>query len=215
MTQAVTQTDARWRGLYAITPDTPDSADDTQLLAAVASVLAARPALLQYRNKLAGPAQRRRQAGAILELCRAAGVALIINDDLALALEIGADGLHAGRDDGDVRQLRAALGRERILGLSCYAELARARVAVAAGADYVAFGAMYPSVTKQSAPAAPLSVLAAARAELAVPVVAIGGITLANAPPLLAAGADLLAVVSDVFAAADPGARAAAYGALF
>lgn len=202
----------RWRGLYAVTPDTED---DEALLAAVASVLRGHPVLLQYRNKHAARSQRWQQASAVLRLCRAAGVPLIINDDLELALEIGADGLHGGRDDGDPAVLRAALGADRILGLSCYADLPRAHAAAAAGADYVAFGAMFPSSTKQSAPPAPVSLLSAARAELAVPVVAIGGITLENAPQLIAAGADLLAVIGDVFAAADPQARAAGYARLF
>lgn len=202
----------RWRGLYAITPDTTD---DAGLLSAVDRVLRGQPVLLQYRNKCAPPLQRRDQAQEILRRCRAAGVPLIINDDLQLALEIGADGLHGGRDDGDPAVLRAALGRDRILGLTCYADLARARAAVAAGVDYVAFGAMFPSSSKESAPPAPISLLSAARAELSVPVVAIGGITLENAPQLIAAGADLLAVISDVFAADQPEKRAAAYDELF
>lgn len=202
----------RLRGLYLLTPDETDTA---RLLARVGSVLGARPALLQYRNKLADAALRRQQAEALLPMCRAAQVPLIINDDLALALEIGADGVHLGRDDGDAAAARKALGAARILGLSCYADWERAVRGAAAGASYLAFGAMFPSPTKPAAPPAPLALLTRARRELGLPVAAIGGITVDNAGALLDAGADLLAVVSDVFAAADPAARAAAWRALF
>lgn len=202
----------RWRGLYAVTPD---EADTARLTGLVARVLEGRPVLLQYRNKLAGPALRREQALAVQALCRAAGVPLLINDDLALALEIGADGAHLGRDDGDPAAARRALGAGRVLGLSCYSEWARAVRGAEAGADYVAFGAMFASRTKPEAEPAAVELLGRARRALGLPVAAIGGITLENAPGLVAAGADLVAVVSDVFGAADPGARAAAYRALF
>lgn len=200
------------RGLYAVTPDEPDTA---RLLAIARSVLAGRPALLQYRNKTADRALRREQAGALRDACRVAGVPFIVNDDLGLALETGADGAHLGRDDGAPAAARAALGAGRILGLTCYADWSRALEGVAAGADYIAFGAMFPSTTKPQAPPAPFALIARAKRELGLPVAAIGGITLANAPQVLAAGADLLAVVSDVFAAADPAARVAAYRGLF
>lgn len=140
---------------------------------------------------------------------------LVINDDLALALAVGADGVHLGRDDGDPAEARRALGPGRILGVSCYDEWARAEVGAAAGVDYLAFGAVYPSPTKPHAPRAGLELLVRAKRELGLPVVAIGGITLDNAPPLIAAGASLLAVISDVFSAPDPAARAAAYAGLF
>ena len=200
------------RGLYAVTPDEPDTA---RLLMLAERVLAGRPVLLQYRNKIAGAALRREQACALQRLCRAAGVPFIVNDDLALALEIDADGAHLGRDDGAPAAARKALGVHRILGLTCYADWSRATEGAAVGADYIAFGAMFPSTTKPNAPPAPFAMIARARRELDLPVAAIGGITLANAGEVLAAGADLLAVVSDVFAADDPAARAAAYRALF
>ncbi len=200
------------RGLYAVTPDEPDT---LRLLARAEQVLAGRPALLQYRNKTADAALRRAQARALQALCQAAGVPFVVNDDLALALEIGADGAHLGRDDGPPAAARAALGAQRILGLTCYADWSRATEGAAVGADYIAFGAMFPSVTKPNAPPAPFAMITRAKRELGLPVAAIGGITLANAPQVLAAGADLLAVVSDVFAAADPAARVAAYRALF
>ena len=200
------------RGLYLVTPEL---ADTDALLGAVACVLSARPAIVQYRSKLVDPALRREQASRLLALCRQARIPLVINDDLALALEIDADGAHLGRDDGDLAGARKALGPARILGASCYGEWARAEAAVAAGVDYDAFGAMFPSSTKPQAPLAPLEMLTRAKAEFGLPVAAIGGITLDNAPLLIAAGADLPAVISDVFSAPDPAARAAAYAGLF
>ena len=203
---------AALRGLYAVTPDLADSA---HLLALAEQVLAGKPALLQYRNKTADAALRRTQARALQRLCRAAGVPLIVNDDLALALAIDADGAHLGRDDGPPAAARTALGAHRILGLTCYSDWSRATEGAEIGADYIAFGAMFPSTTKPNAPPAPFDLITRAKRELGLPVAAIGGITLANAAQVLAAGADLLAVVSDVFGADDPAARAAAYRALF
>ena len=200
------------RGLYLITPDTADSA---ALLAGVRSALAGRPALLQYRSKHADGGLRREQAAAIAALCREAGVPFIVNDSLELALAVGADGVHLGRDDGELRAARAALGPERILGVTCYNDWARAEEGAAAGADYVAFGAVFASPTKPAAVHAPLDLLTRARRELKLPVAAIGGITLDNAPLAITAGADLLAVISDVFDDPDPRGRAAAYGAAF
>lgn len=200
------------RGLYLITPDTADSA---ALLADVRRALAGRPALLQYRSKHADTTLRRQQAVAIAALCREAGVPFIVNDSLELALAAGADGVHLGRDDGDLHAARAALGPQRILGVTCYNEWARAEEGAAAGADYVAFGAVFASPTKPAAVHAPLELLTRARRELRLPVAAIGGITLDNAPQAIAAGADLLAVISDVFDHPDPGGRAAAYRAAF
>ena len=200
------------RGLYAVTPEEPDTG---RLLARAQAVLAGRPALLQYRNKGADAGLRREQAQALRDACRVAGVPFIVNDDLALALEIDADGAHLGREDGPPAEARAALGAQRILGLTCYADWSRATEGAAVGADYIAFGAMFPSMTKPHAPPAPFALIGRAQRELGLPVAAIGGITLANAPQVLAAGADLLAVVSDVFGADEPAARAAAYRALF
>lgn len=203
---------AGWRGLYAVTPEL----DDTDaLLLAVEKVLAGAPALLQYRGKSPDAALRREQAQAVAARCRAAGVPLVVNDDLGLALAVGAEGVHLGRDDGDIAAARAALGPQRLLGVSCYDEWALAQAGASAGADYVAFGAMYPSPTKPQAVRAPLELLGRARRELGVMVVAIGGITLERAPALVEAGADLLAVITDVFDAADPAARAGAYRQLY
>jgi len=152
---------------------------------------------------------------ALRRLTREHGARLIINDDLALCQLVDADGLHLGRDDGDLRVARAILGPQRILGASCYADLEAARRACAAGADYVAFGTAFPSPTKPDAVRAPLELYARARAELPVAVCAIGGITATNAAPLLDAGVDLLAVITDLFSAPDIAARAAQYQRLF
>jgi thiamine-phosphate pyrophosphorylase len=191
------------RGLYAITPEGPG------VEAKVRAALEGGVALLQYRRKQGGAAE----AARIAALAREFGVPLIVNDDVALALEIGADGVHLGREDGDLAGARRRL-RGRILGASCYNELDRARAAVAAGADYVAFGSVFPSPTKPHAERAPLSLFREAKS-LGVPLAAIGGITLENAPALVAAGADLLAVITDLFDAPDIRARARQYGKLF
>ncbi|MDX1593261.1 MAG: thiamine phosphate synthase [Gammaproteobacteria bacterium] len=199
------------RGLYAVT----DGSDDGPLLARVEALLSGGAVLLQYRAKSLPVARRRDQAQALLALCREARVPLVINDDLELASAIGADGIHLGRDDAAPSLARERLGADAIIGVSCYADLARARTAVAAGADYVAFGSVHPSPTKPDAVRAPLELIAAARRTLGCPICAIGGITLANAPGIIAAGADLLAVITDLAEAADPRARAEAYRALF
>jgi thiamine-phosphate pyrophosphorylase len=194
---------SRLRGLYAITP--PDLARVEEALASGALCA------LQYRAKEAGAAQRLREAKRLLARCRAHGVPLIVNDDLELALAIGADGAHLGREDGDLEAARARLAG-RLLGASCYDRPELALRAVAAGADYVAFGSVFPSPTKPSAVRAPLSLFSH---ELGVAKVAIGGITLDNAPRALAAGADCLAVISDLFDAPDVPARARQYRSLF
>lgn len=200
-------------GLYAVTPDglaTP------RLLALAEAALAGGAPLLQYRDKSGDALRRQEQAQALLALCRRYGSRLIINDDLALALAIDADGVHLGGDDGDLAVARRALGPNKVLGASCYADFARAKSAAQAGADYVAFGAIYASPTKPLAQRASLELLAQARRELAhVRVAGIGGITLDNVAPVIAAGAHFTAVITDLFEAPDVTARAAAYQRLF
>jgi thiamine-phosphate pyrophosphorylase len=193
----------RLRGLYAITPD--DLARVEEALASGALCA------LQYRAKHAPAASRLREAEWLSERCRAHGVTFIVNDDIELALAVRADGVHLGREDGDLAAARARLPG-RLLGVSCYDRPELARRAIAAGADYVAFGAVFPSPTKPAAVRAPLALFAL---ELGVPKVAIGGVTLDNAPQVLAAGADCVAVITDLFAAPDVAARARAYGRLF
>ncbi|MFC3814756.1 thiamine phosphate synthase [Lysobacter sp. GCM10012299] len=194
-------------GVYAITPDDTDT---SRLLARVETVLAAGATWLQYRNKAADADLRETQARAMLPLCRRHGAALIVNDDWRLAAAIGADGAHLGEDDGELACARAALPAGAILGASCYDDLDLARRAAAAGADYIAFGAFFPSPTKPNARKAGLDLLRDS-APLGLPRVAIGGITPDNARPLVEAGADLLAVISGVFDAADPAAAVRRY----
>lgn len=196
------------RGLYLITPDEPDT---VRLLARVEAVID-RAALLQYRNKSASSALRRGQGEALAQLCERHGVPLVINDDLDLAHALDA-GVHVGEHDAGVRAARAALGPEALVGASCYDDAERARAAAAAGASYIAFGAFFPSGTKPQARRAHPALLGAA-AGLGLPRVAIGGITPDNAAGLVAAGADLLAVIGGVFDAPDPRAAAQALQAL-
>lgn len=200
------------RGLYAITPD---GLPRETLLTQVAAALAGGCRLVQLRDKQSPMPERLARARALRELTRAHDARLLINDDLALCQLVDADGVHLGRDDGDPRIARAILGPQRILGISCYADLARARAASAAGADYVAFGAAFPSPTKPDAPPATVDLFFQAKTGLTAKVCAIGGITAANAAPLLAAGVDLLAVISDLFSAPDITARARQYQRLF
>lgn len=199
------------RGVYAITPD---EADTDRLLHRVTQVLDAGAVWLQYRNKGASTALRAAQARALLPLCRAHGVPLIVNDDWRLAAAIGAEGAHLGESDGELGPARAAMGDGALIGASCYADIERARRAVDTGASYVAFGAFFPSPTKPHARRAPPGLLSAARS-LGVPRVAIGGLTPDNAGPLVAAGADLLAVISGVFDAPDPARATRAFAACF
>lgn len=200
----------RLRGLYAVTPERPQA----PLAALVAEAIAGGAALVQYREKAGDPARRLREAAELLALCRAAGVPLVVNDDLALAERIGADGVHLGRDDADPATARARLGPGALVGVSCYDELARAEAARDAGADYVAFGRFFPSRTKPAAVQAEPDLLRRAAA-LGLPRVAIGGITPDNAAVLIAAGADLVAVVDGVFAQPDVCAAARAFTRLF
>ena len=190
------------RGLYAITPEAPDVVEKAR------QAMAGGIALLQYRRK------RRdlHEAREVVALGRRYAVPVIVNDDVELALEVDADGAHLGRDDGDFALARKKM-RAKLLGASCYNDRALAREAVRLGADYVAFGSVFASPTKPNAVRAPLELFA--QAGLGVPLCAIGGITVENAPQLIAAGADLLAVISDLFDAPDIAARAAQYRKLF
>jgi thiamine-phosphate pyrophosphorylase len=196
------------RGLYAITPD---MADTDALLRKVEEALKAGIAMLQYRNKIMSKDKRLLQAKALAPLARGYGVPLIVNDDVDIALAVGANGAHVGKDDGELAVARDKLAG-RILGASCYNDLEQGRAAVRAGADYVAFGSVFPSPTKPGAVRAPLSLFGH---DLGVPLCAIGGITLENAPALIAAGASLLAVITDLFDAPEIAVRAGEYRKLF
>ena len=199
-------------GLYAVTPDI---ADTSELLVKVEAALAGGASLLQYRNKIASAALRLVQARALLMLCREHAVPFIINDHLDLALALDADGLHLGGEDGSLAEARARLGPDKILGASCYNQLDSALNAARIGASYIAFGSFFPSGVKPGAVPAPLTLLREAKLRLSLPVVAIGGITLDNAPQLIAAGADGVAVVSALFAAPDIRAAAKQFSELF
>jgi thiamine-phosphate pyrophosphorylase len=189
----------RLAGLYAVTPDLADTAD---LVARVEAAITGGASAIQYRNKTADPALARAQAAALARVHAARGALYFVNDDPVLAAAVGADGVHVGEDDGAIAAARAIVGPDRLVGVSCYNEFERARTAVAAGADYVAFGSFFLSSVKPEALRAELSLLRDA-SSLGVPVVAIGGIDADNAGDLFSAGADAVAVISAVFAAGD------------
>jgi thiamine-phosphate pyrophosphorylase len=199
-------------GLYAVTPETAD----TDLLARkVEAAVRGGAVLVQYRNKSGTDAGRIEQLRRLAPVCRRHGARLIVNDSVGLAREIHADGVHLGRDDGDIAAARRALGPQAVIGVSCYDELPRAREAARAGADYVAFGSFFPSSTKPGAARASLDLLRQARRELDLPIVAIGGIDATNAGQLVDAGANALAVVSALFDATDVEAEARRIARLF
>lgn len=196
-------------GLYAITD--PQLIPGARFSQTIAAVVRGGARAIQYRDKSDGDARRERQARILLALCREANVPLIVNDDVPLARRVGADGVHLGADDMPLLEARRVLGRNAIIGVSCYASLDRAQDAMAAGADYVAFGRFFPSSTKPEANPAPVALLDRARAGLSIPIVAIGGITADNGRALLEAGADMLAVIDGVFGQPDPAFAARAF----
>ncbi len=199
-------------GLYAVTPELTDS---NSLVSKVDGALRGGARVIQYRSKTIPDSLRRSQAGAIARLCRNRNVLFIVNDSMELAREVDADGVHLGREDGDVVVARAVLGSGKLIGVSCYNDISRARAAVSQGADYVAFGSFFPSVTKPLALRADTELLRIAASEIKLPVVAIGGINEDNATGLIAAGADAVAVVSGLFDALDVEAQARRIARLF
>tara|TARA_R110000868_G_scaffold9204_1_gene46379 strand:- start:5261 stop:5968 length:708 start_codon:yes stop_codon:yes gene_type:complete len=202
------------RGLYAITDS---ELLKGKLLPYVEAALKGGATLLQYRDKSSDEARRLREAEALRELCNRYGAALIINDDAELAARLGV-GLHLGQGDGSLSVARALLGRKAIIGGTCHAQLELAEATAKEGASYVAFGRFFNSNTKPGAPAADAELLTAAKAKINLPIVAIGGVTLDNAPELIAHGASMVAVVHGLFgadSAAEVERRARAFGALF
>lgn len=191
---------ARLHGLYVITGA---GLTGESLVAGVTAALRGGARIVQYRDKSAGPTERLAMARRLARLCREQGTLFIINDDVELALAVAADGVHLGRDDGEVVAARSRLGAGRIIGVSCYNEWPRAVAAQQAGADYVAFGAFFPSATKPGAVRADPELLRRAPVELTIPACAIGGITAENGRRLVEAGAAMLAVIEGVFGAAD------------
>lgn len=203
------------RGLYAITDS--QLLADGKLLPYVEAALQGGVRLLQYRDKSADEARRLREAQALRDLCERHGATLIINDDAELAARLGV-GVHLGQSDGSLAAGRALLRPKAVIGATCHAQLELAEQAAREGASYVAFGRFFDSKTKPGAPTATLELLQQARTRLSLPIAAIGGVSLDNAPTLIAAGADLLAVVHALFgaeSAAEVKARAQAFSALF
>ncbi|NOT20732.1 MAG: thiamine phosphate synthase [Sideroxydans sp.] len=200
------------QGLYAITPDL---ADTNELLRKVRLALRGGARVLQYRNKFADAALQLRQASALRDLTREFNITFIVNDDAALAAQIDADGVHLGGEDGSVAAARALLGETKLIGVSCYNRAPLALAAVQQGADYVAFGAFFPSSVKPEAVKAEVSMLRGARHEIHVPIVAIGGITQQNGAELVQAGADSLAVISALWDAPDIEQAAKEFSTLF
>ena len=201
------------RGLYAIT-DSKLLAPE-QLIEAVALAIQGGAVMIQYRNKGGDAEQRQWEASDLNNMCRPLGVPLIINDDVELAVQVHAAGVHLGKDDADVAAARARLGANALIGVSCYNDIERAIAAELAGADYVAFGSFFPSRVKPDAVKAEIALLHEAKKRLSIPVVAIGGITADNGGELVAAGADLLAVITEVFGQADIKAAAERFAALY
>jgi thiamine-phosphate pyrophosphorylase len=200
------------KGLYVVTPDTLN----TELLCEqVKQALQGGASLVQYRNKAADASLRLRQATALLALCRSFDVPLIINDHLDLCAQIDADGLHIGATDCDLGAARRLLGKDKILGASCYNHLYLTIQAEHAGASYAAFGACFSSDTKPNAVNAPLNIFAEAKQKVQIPLVAIGGITLENAPQVIQAGASAIAVVGALFGADDIEVASLQFSSLF
>lgn len=201
------------RGLYAITDSKLLSSE--QLVEAVAFAIQGGAQMIQYRNKSGNAEQRQWEASDLNNMCRPLGIPLIINDDVEMAAQVFAAGVHLGKDDADITAARAKLGPRAIIGVSCYNNIESALAAEQAGADYVAFGSFFPSRVKPEAVKAELALLHEAKQKLKIPVVAIGGITADNGRQLVEAGADMLAVITEVFGQADIRAAAEKFANLF
>ncbi len=198
-------------GLYAITHQAPSAL----LLEQVEKALAGGARIIQYRDKSEEQSRRMAEARELVKLCHRYQALFIVNDDVELASHVQADGVHLGQSDQSLDHARSKLGQHSIIGISCYNDFTLAQQASAAGADYVAFGAFFPSASKPSALAASPELLRRAKQELNIPVVAIGGITPHNAAPLLDAGADMLAVIQGLFGQTDIQSTAEQFSALF
>ncbi|KAF0191732.1 MAG: thiamine-phosphate pyrophosphorylase [Gammaproteobacteria bacterium] len=204
---------SRIEGLYAITD--PALIDAHELVDGVRGVIQNGARVIQYRNKTDDRHLREHQALELVKLCRSYHVPLIVNDDIAVADSVHADGVHLGRHDHLVTDARRTLGDHALIGVSCYNSLERAVAAEQDGADYVAIGRFFPSYTKPDAAEATLDLLRAVKARLKIPVVAIGGITMENAALLIEAGADAVAVIHGLFAQPDPAGTARRFARLF
>jgi thiamine-phosphate pyrophosphorylase len=189
------------RGLYVITDE--QLIPETSFAATIEQTLRGGAAIIQYRDKSADESKRLHQANALRALCNDYAAMLIINDDVALAQAVAADGVHLGEDDAPIEQARSRLDNDAIIGVSCYNDLHRALAAQAAGADYVAFGAIFSSPTKPAARSASCELIVEAKSQLEIPVCAIGGIDKSNAARVVDAGADMVALISGLFCADD------------
>ncbi len=201
------------KGLYAIT-DTANLSSEI-MLTRTEEILRAGAKLLQYRNKQADENTRLTEARQLIDLCKQYTVPLIINDDIALAIKVDADGIHLGKSDPSIADARERLGNKAMIGCSCYNDLDRAQQAANSGADYIAFGAFFPSPTKPEAAHATPDIIQTAKQKFNLPVVAIGGITPENGQSLIEAGADMLAVISGIYASETPFNTATKYIELF
>jgi len=199
-------------GLYLVTPDWDDTA---KMLACSEQALKSGATILQYRHKSADAALRLQQARALQQLCRRYGCLFIINDYVDLCLELDADGIHVGGTDASVAEVRTAVGPDKIVGASCYGDLQLAHRSHQEGASYVAFGGFYPSRIKKYPVTTPFGIVTQSRQEIPLPVVVIGGMTIENCPPLIAAGADMVAAISSVYMTDNPELAARGFGALF
>ena len=197
-------------GLYAIT-----NSSQGQFAHKVALAIEGGARIIQYRDKSTDQSRRTANALELLELCRRHHAIFIINDDVDLAVAIGADGVHLGQDDQEIQSARSRLGDSAIIGISCYNQLELAISAQNAGADYVAFGRFFPSNTKPQAIQAEIELLSEAKRTLRLPIVAIGGITPENGAPLIDAGADMLAVIQGLFGQQDIRTAAEQFHKLF
>lgn len=200
------------KGLYLVTPDWDDT---DKLVAASEQAITGGATLLQYRHKTASDKLRAEQAEALLALCRRMKVPLIINDHVDLCMQLDADGIHVGGTDASVADVRTRIGKDKIIGSSCYGDLQLARDAAASGASYIAFGGFYPSRVKKYAVTTPPSIITRAMAELTLPICVIGGMTVDNSRPLVALGAHMVAAISSVYSTDDPRSAASAFAHLF
>jgi thiamine-phosphate pyrophosphorylase len=200
------------KGLYLVTPDWDDTG---KMLAATEAGLRGGAAIVQYRHKTASPELRIAQAVQLQALCNRYGKPFIVNDFVELCMELDADGIHVGGTDMSVADVRAAVGSSKILGASCYGSMELAHQAHEAGASYVAFGGFYPSRVKKYEVSTPAAIVAQAKREIPLPNVVIGGMTQENAVPLIAQGADMVAVISSVYMVDDSEAAARAFAQMF
>lgn len=201
------------KGLYIVTPDWDDTA---KLVEVTEKALKGGAELVQYRHKTASPEQRREQAKALQAVCKRYGKPFIINDFVDLAIELDADGVHVGESDEAVAAVRAKVGPNKIVGASCYGDMNLVRKAHEAGANYIAFGGFYPSRIKKYPVTTELDIVKQMKKEMpGLPSVAIGGITLENAVPLVERGVDMISVISSVYFADDPEAAARAFAKMY